>query len=638
MLPKPLLSAALVLSLMPALASADAPGPALAAFLDPDAFETIEISPDGAHFAAAVPLQDRTALVFLRASDMTRTGVVSFEKEAYVSSMEWVNPRQLVYTVATRRGSLALPLENGHLYIVNADGSDPRPVNRGVPMVLRDGLLDDDDHILVSANAGSRGDDVARVDLRTGRVTGSGVSSPLTGEQLYPDNAGEVRLATGYIAHELKPRLYLRADGEWEPINIEGASGQAMYVAGFSADNRTAYLMVEEAKGTDGFYALDLGTRERTLLFRDDRVDAYGVLRSPIDGGVIAVRYFDGTHKLRYVVPDDPFARELRKLERAFPGAMVMPTSFTAGGGKGVYRVSSDVNSGDFYLVDHASGKAHFIAASNEALDPAAMVPMRAFRFKARDGLELEGFLTVPSSRAAGEGGPLVVMPHGGPKGVFDRWGFDREVQMLASRGYAVLQVNFRGSGNYGASFRNLGDGQWGRKMQDDLTDATRWAIAEGVATPGRICLYGASYGAYASMMGLVREPGLYACGIGNVGIYDLPKVFREEATNNRYASVTLTEMMGRGDLGEISPNRLASQVKAPVLLGAGSRDIVAPPEHTRIMRRALERAGVPVEAVIYDGEAHGNFLPDNRLDWANRVLSHLDRHIGTGWRPAAGS
>ena len=169
-----------------------------------------------------------------------------------------------------------------------------------------------------------------------------------------------------------------------------------------------------------------------------------------------------------------------------------------------------------------------------------------------------------------------------------------------------------------------------GRPGQDDLTDATRWALAEGIAAPGRICIYGASYGGYAAMMGLVREPGLYACGIGSVGVYDLVQLQKEERDNFRSREYFATAL-GKVDLAAVSPARRAAEIRVPVLLGAGGRDRIAPPSHTQRMAEALEAAGVPVDHVVYEAEGHGYYKAANRLDWARRVLDLLDRTIGPG-------
>src|SRR5690606_15979758 len=195
-------------------------------------------------------------------------------------------------------------------------------------------------------------------------------------------------------------------------------------------------------------------------------------------------------------------------------------------------------------LFDTADMHASLIVARDEQVDSERMSPMRPFELKARDGLALHGFVTTPAG-GSGKAMPMVVMPHGGPFGIFDAWGFDKDAQLLAASCYALLQVTFRGSGNYGRAFRLAGARQWGGTMQDDGTDATRWAISEGIADPERICIYGASYGAYSALMGVVREPDLYRCAIGYVGVYDLPLMRREDASGGRRSATWNREWVG---------------------------------------------------------------------------------------------
>jgi dipeptidyl aminopeptidase/acylaminoacyl peptidase len=215
-------------------------------------------------------------------------------------------------------------------------------------------------------------------------------------------------------------------------------------------------------------------------------------------------------------------------------------------------------------------------------------------------------------------------MPHGGPFGIQDTWGFDDDAQMLAAAGYAVLQVNFRGSGGYGVAFARAGMLQWGAKMQDDLTDATRWAIEQGLADASRICLYGASYGGYASLMGLVREPELYRCAAGYVGVYDLTLMQRD--TGRRF----LREWVGQPpQLEQVSPSRLAERIKAPVFLAAGGKDERAPIAHTKKMEAALRKAGVAVETLYYDNEGHGFYTEEHQREFSSRLLAFLSRHLG---------
>lgn len=201
---------------------------------------------------------------------------------------------------------------------------------------------------------------------------------------------------------------------------------------------------------------------------------------------------------------------------------------------------------------------------------------------------------------------------------------------MLAARGYAVLQVNFRGSDGYGGAFEAAGYREWGGAMQDDITDATGWAIEQGIADPKRICLYGASFGGYAALMGVAREPSLYACAAGNVGVYDLDMMYgRGDIQARRWGENYLKLVIGEEDLDARSPARLAANIRVPVFLAAGELDERTPPEQTKAMERALQAAGVPVEAHYYDNEGHGYYLLSNRLDYYTKLLTFLDRHLG---------
>jgi dipeptidyl aminopeptidase/acylaminoacyl peptidase len=202
---------------------------------------------------------------------------------------------------------------------------------------------------------------------------------------------------------------------------------------------------------------------------------------------------------------------------------------------------------------------------------------------------------------------------------------------MLAAAGYAVLQVNFRGSGNRGRAFEQSGARQWGLTMQDDITDATKWAIQQGYADPQRICIYGASYGAYAALMGVAREPALYRCAAGYVGVYDLPQMHREDASKHGSMETFTNQWVGEDMhvLAANSPTQRAAGIKVPVLLAAGREDETAPPEHTERMERALKAAGVQVEASYYDGEGHGFYKPENRKDFYTKLLAFLSRNLG---------
>jgi dipeptidyl aminopeptidase/acylaminoacyl peptidase len=331
---------------------------------------------------------------------------------------------------------------------------------------------------------------------------------------------------------------------------------------------------------------------------------------------------------LRFFDEASPMAMRYRTLEKALPGRGIAITSTTRDGQLALVNAWSDRDPGQYLLFDAQARTANGVFARLSWMPTEAMAPTRKIALQARDGVELHGYLTGPSG--ADRPLPLVVMPHGGPFGINDAWGFDLDAQLLAAAGYGVLRLNFRGSGNYGYRYRRLGAQEWGGAMQDDLTDATRWAIAEGIADPARICIAGASYGGYAALMGVAKEPDLYRCAVGYVGVYDLPAMHAQDATSANWARHWANDWMGeRSTLAARSPVNLAGQIKVPVLLAAGGADRVASISHSRKMQRALERAGVPVQTLYIDSEGHGFRKEEHRRRYYAQLLGFLARHLG---------
>jgi dipeptidyl aminopeptidase/acylaminoacyl peptidase len=363
-------------------------------------------------------------------------------------------------------------------------------------------------------------------------------------------------------------------------------------------------------------------------LVRDQIADPWAII-DRLGSNEPAGAWFMGDGiRSRFFDEASPTALLYRTLEKAFPGLAVAVTSTTRDGRLALVQVWSDRNNGDFYLFDAARSRVDLLYSRREWFDPAKVPASRAIELKARDGMVLHGYLTLPM--AGGKRQPMVVLPHGGPFGVFDEWAFDDDTQMLAAAGYAVLRLNYRGSGNHGRDYLEAGARQWGKAMQDDLTDATRWAIAQEIADPNRICIYGASYGGYAALMGAAREPSLYKCAVGYVGVYDLEKMHKDDANRSRSWGNWSSEWVGgRGTLAEVSPVNLADRIEVPVFLAAGGEDERAPIAHTRRMEKALRQAGVPVETLYFDSEGHGFFTQAHRREYYARLLAFLSTYLG---------
>ncbi len=628
-------------------------------FLRQDGIDQIKLSPSGKYFARTVPLGEKVVLMITRRSDGVTTGHFNLAGKTQVLDFWWVNDERLLMSVGQKLGELERPQATGQLFATNADGSGQGLLvgwlagsdNVGshimtgskrelVAADLVDDLPNDPNKVIISVYDLQGQTPYTRaeeMDVYSGHRTVV-AHAPVRRAQFVTDAQGIVRFAMGEGADNLSKTYYRDGNNaDWQLINDEGASQRVMRPLGFAADSQTAYMDAEEKEGPDAIYAFDTASHKLQIKQRDKIVDPlFDLLQARVDlihgpqgKEIIGVRYMDGKPKAVLFDDASPMATLYRSLEASFPGQSVRLTSFTSDGKLALLSVSSDRSPGDYYIFNLDSKKAEHLISRREWIDPDRMGEMRPVTFAARDGLVLHGYLTLPNG-SDGRNLPLVVNPHGGPFGISDRWGFDWEVQLLASRGYAVLQVNYRGSDNYGRAFQHAGYKQWGGKMQDDLTDATRWAIQQGIANPRRVCIYGASYGGYAALMGVAKEPSLYRCAIGYVGVYDMQAMYHTgDIQDSRSGENFLKDTLGDENLDAISPDHLADRITAPVMLVAGREDQRAPPKHTEMMRDALQRAGKQVDAKIYDKEGHGFFIEADKLDFYTRMLAFLDRNIG---------
>ena len=626
-------------------------------FVKKDRFETIKISPTGEYYAASVPLGDRTVLAVMRRSDNKLTASFALGKNTHVDDFWWANHERVLISIAEKFGALDMPRMTGEIYAINADGGSadilvgqrvqgaglgtkiqPKKVER-IAAFLVDDLPADDKNVIISVMPFS--DDpytrAERMDVYTGRRA-QVASAPVRNATFTTDNQGVVRFAHG-AGTDLVDKLYYRT-GEgapWTLVNDEATNGRAEWPIGFSEDDRTVYLRSERAKGPDAIITMDLASGTRKDVLVDDDTDPARILYKSGTSIPIGAWYIDGKPRTAFFDPASSEARLYRSLEAAFAGQSPFITSSTADGKLRLVQTFSDRNPGDFFVFDTVAKKADHVISRRDWFDPEKMAEMRPISLVARDGLPLKGYLTVPNG-STGKNLPMVVLPHGGPYGIFEAWGFGEDNQLLAAAGYAVLQVDFRGSGNHGRAFEHAGAREWGGKMQDDITDATRWAIEQGFADARRICIYGASYGGYAALMGVAKEPSLYKCAAGYVGVYDLPVMHTSGDVQRRGSGETyLQEWIGKkNELGAVSPTRMADKIKVPVFLAAGGEDERAPIEHSKLMERALVKAGVPVETLYYPNEGHGFYLEANRQEFYTRLLAFLARNIGGGTATSA--
>ena len=420
----------------------------------------------------------------------------------------------------------------------------------------------------------------------------------------------------------------------WKPIARESRPLGSRGLAGLGRDGRTALIWTTE-EGKDGAeaktvlseYAAD-GTRTE--------VPGGATLDTLIhgsDGALLGGSELIGD-ELRYVFFDPKIQAVWRAVVKAFPGDRVTLASWSDDRRKVVAQVDSPTLGPAYSLVDLDAKSARWLTDVYRNLTEEGVSEVRAVRYKAADGLEINGYLTVPRGRPA-RSLPLVVLPHGGPA-ARDEPGFDWWSQALASRGYAVLRPNFRGSTGYGEGFLEKGFGQWGKAMQTDLSDGVRHLAKEGVIDPKKVCIVGASYGGYAALAGATLDRGVYRCAASVAGPSDLRRMLQEHekqyrSSNNSTIRYWLNFMGAEGikdpDLEVLSPVRLTDKVEIPVLLVHGKDDTVVPYEQSLIMAHALKKAGKPHELVTLAGEDHWLSRGATRQQMLTAIVAFLERH-----------
>lgn len=607
------------------------------------------LSPTGEYVALAVPTEDgmETRLHVVRL-DNGDTQVLRFARGQHVTDLVWSDDEQIVVARAKMEPLKARPYSYGELMSTDVNGRNQETLFAYVPdSGTRRGRRKDEGFASVvkvleqepgmvlvdfTAWADSRRDEdrttsIYKVDTRTGRR-----------EMLEQTR----ETATFQFDHSGRPRLRITTDdnddpvlayrptpgSDWQPVP-GSLAGYAMSLRYVAPDDNTAWAMIVDRDEPAQLYRVDLakGTRER-LAGRPD-VEIASLMYAGHDGPPFAVVYREDKPMVQYLDTASEWAGLHAGLLKAFPGQMVSILEWTRDDRKLLFFAWSDRNPGSYYIFDRDTNRVKLVNALRPWMDAATLSPSRPVSFQSRDGLTLHGVYTAP----AGDGPkPLVVLPHGGPHGPYDTWGYDSDVQFLASRGYAVLQVNYRGSGGRGRAFMERGYGEWGGKMQDDIADGVRWAIDEGLVDADRICTYGASYGGYAAMMQPIRYPELYKCAIGYVGVYDL-EVMKQEgditdrASGRRYLDRVLGTDTAR--LKAWSPAQNVDSITIPVLLVQGNIDKRVPMEQFDALRKAFEARGVPVETLVARGEGHGFYKPENRAELYRRMEAFLDKYIG---------
>ena len=620
------LLAILLYMILPAAAvAADVP---IKDFFKEAEFESVQLSPDGKHIAVTMPRSDRSLLVVLKVDDKSVVGSWDYGENYYFRQVTWVNNERLLYATSFKTGRFDFQVGLRDMYASDIDGTHRIVIPHGNFYSIVDTLPAERESVLVTRSIENAF--LFKLNAYNGKIT-QVASSPIDFGTFVVDHDAKVRYSFGDMS-DGSSAIFRRDGDRWSLVEKSAPfAGNSLRPVGFSPDGEQALVMKNDG-GAESLWRIDPVTGAGKEISRNGTVDASDLLWSSDRRTLLAVRYDDGVPYWDFIAPEHPETALFAGLVKAFPGKMVDFSGVSDDGSRVLLYVYSDRDPGQVYLFDTKAKQARFLLSSREWIKPAEMSPMKPVQVKTRDGMVIHGYLTVPAG-SDGRNLPLVINPHGGPHGPRDEWGFNPEVQLLANRGYAVLQMNYRGSGGYGADYMSAGYRQWGTTMQDDLTDSVRWAIAQGITSPDRVCIYGASYGGYSALMSVVREPDLYRCTVGYVGVYDLDvQRASSDTAQSDYGRAYLDTVLpaSAGERHAQSPIYGVDRIKSAVMLVHGAKDERVPIKNMYELVDRMEAAGkAPEEIVVEKKEAHGFRDLDNNVNLYTKMLAFFDKHIG---------
>lgn len=634
---------ALALAVVATLArAADAPQAPEPYFAHPD-FAGLALSPSGKYVGALVPVRGRLSLAVLDLDTRTPIPVARVDGED-IGWFAWVNDERLVFGVVDLQAGLG-EQRGGGLFAVNRDGSDFRELSPTLRSLAARGnvryrytrlhaRLDDgsSDILALSNDRNERYPDLYRVDTRTGRRTLLSDERPGDPVSWVADRAG---VARGVVTVEKGTiqRSWWRpaADAKWQLIGEYRYGAPGVFPVAFDGDG-SMIVASDVGRDTAALYRFDAAKNAPgELLAAHPHVDlTSGLVYDRRAKRVVGLRY-EGARP-GYAWFDDEWARIAASVDKALPGRH---HDLSRGGNRLLIHSSSDVDPGAWHLYDLDARRLEFVASERKAIRPEAMPRREPVRYKARDGLEIPAYVTLPPGREA-KALPLVLYVHGGPWVRGATWTWRDEAAFLAAQGYAVLEPEFRGSTGFGRRLFQAGWKQWGMAMQDDLLDGIDWLAQRGTIDPSRVCIMGASYGGYAVMMGLARDAERFRCGVNYVGVTDIALMFDvtwSDISDTDFLRYNAKEMIGDPErdatqFRATSPLAQAAKVRAPVLMAYGAQDYRVPLIHGERMRDALRASGTRVDWVVYSDEGHGFLREANRFDFYGRVAKFLGEHL----------
>jgi dipeptidyl aminopeptidase/acylaminoacyl peptidase len=584
---------------------------------------TFQLSPDGNSIAFVQPYENRMN-VFVRPRAGGPAVRITSETDRDVAGYFWKGSRRIVY-LKDFKGD-----ENFHLVSVDSDGKnlvDLTPFDKVRAMIIDD-RYDDDGEILVALNKRNpEVFDVYRIDLNSKELTLL-AENPGNITAWITDHAGRIRLA---IATDgVNNSIMHRADDNSAFATVITTNfRQQISPLFFDFDNKLLFAASNIDRDKAAIVRVDPATaKEESLIFEHPEVDVGGLDWSRKRKVCTEAQFVTWKRERKFF--DAEMQAIHADLERQLQGYEIDLQSSNKDETLFVVAAWNDRTQGVRYLYDVATKTLTKLAEIAPWLDENELAEMKPITYQARDGLTIHGYLTLP--RGGGKNLPMVVIAHGGPW-ARDVWGYDPEAQFLANRGYAVMHMNFRGSTGYGRKFWEASFKEWGRTMQDDVTDGVKYAIAQGIADPKRVAIYGGSYGGYCTLAGLAFTPELYACGVDYVGVSNLFTFIKTIPPYWKPMLDMLYEMVGNPEtdkelLAAASPALHADNIRAPLLIAQGAQDPRVNIEESNQMVAALNKHGIDVEYIVKDNEGHGFHNEENRFEFYEAMERFLEKHL----------
>lgn len=588
------------------------------------------LSADGKYLAYIAPDENNVLQVQLRTVGQADDRQLTADKKRGIRIFFWTYSGEELIYLQDADGD-----ENWHLFSVNIHSNQVRDLTPFQGVQAQPIAFDRNfpNEILVGMNIRDRSKhDVYRINLKNGAVEFD-TDNPGNIVGWTADAQFQVRAATATTADGGSELVFREtADKSWESLRSWGPDEEGGAVM-FSENGKILYIMGNHDANAERLIALDLETKQETDLASDPEYDVGGIVVHPTKREIQAVSFYKD--KQEWQILDQSIAEDFEDLGKFRPGEFSI-TSRNLADTTWLVAYMTDDGPVYYYAFDRASKTCTFLFSNQPKLEGLPLSSMEPISYTARDGLTIHSYLTKPVGVSTPV--PTVLLVHGGPW-ARDNWGYDSEAQWLANRGYAVLQINFRGSTGYGKAFLNAGNREWAAKMHDDLLDGVNWLVQTGISQPDKIAIMGGSYGGYAALVGLTFSPDVFACAVDIVGPSNLITLLQSIPPYWEPLKAMMYHRVGNLEtepefLKSISPLFFVDRIQKPLLIGQGANDPRVKEAESEQIVNAMKQAGKPVEYVLYTDEGHGFARPENRLHFYAIAEEFLAKYLGGRFEP----